>query len=399
MAPLPSPSTGGGGGININVTHVAWSLPQRYLVDDDFTPPVNSGNTWPKGGDGMTASGYEEFVSPPDVLYIDQLSDVTNEQHYHYPPFIRRQIVMDDRSSAETRLYDDTSVIAAAGSNGVIVAWNANALLSGSARSQQAASMTFIEQPEAAFLAHSRAVNRLAWHPTGRRPYLLLSASQDGTIKLWDRRASSTSVRPGEARGFEYTAAQSTLKQPAKSWFSFGNSLNVHSTQQPQTKAMPRSATWHCISTYQPKCEAVRDISWNPAIDDLFAMVAGEWLCVYDIRINKPMVKESTHAGEATCVDWHPIRRYILATGGGRDRSVKGGQFVTSYLYVKSTSQLFLCTILLFPAVWDFESGLNLDKQDDASINYVKMNACSFKSESSELSSASHASSSSDQIV
>ena len=338
MAPLPSPSTGGGGGININVTHVAWSLPQRYSVDDDFTSPANNGNTWPKRGDGMTASGYEEFVSPPDVRYTDPLSDSTNEQHYHYPSFIRRQIVMDERSSARTQPYDDNSVIAAAGSNGVIVAWNANALLSGSALSQQASSMASIEQPEAAFLAHSRAVNRLAWHPTGRRPYLLLSASQDGTIKLWDRRASSTSVHPGEAGGIEYSVAQSKLNQPAKSWFSFGNSLTVHSVQQPQTKNMPRSATWHCISTYQPKCEAVRDISWNPAIDDLFAMVAGEWLCVYDIRINKPMVKESTHAGEATCVDWHPIRRYILATGGGRDRSVKGVQFMTCYFHVEGIS-------------------------------------------------------------
>ena len=34
-------------------------------------------------------------------------------------------------------------------------------------------------------------------------------------------------------------------------------------------------------------------------------MVAGEWLCVYDIRIpNKHMIKELTHAGDATSVDW-----------------------------------------------------------------------------------------------
>lgn len=58
-------------------------------------------------------------------------------------------------------------------------------------------------------------------------------------------------------------------------------------------------------------------------------MVAGEWLCVYDIRINKPMVKESTHAGDALCIDWHPTRKYVIATGGGRDRSVKGLFVVT----------------------------------------------------------------------
>ena len=54
-------------------------------------------------------------------------------------------------------------------------------------------------------------------------------------------------------------------------------------------------------------------------------MVAGEWLCVYDIRLNnKPMIKESMHAGDATSVDWHPTRKYTIATGGGKDRSVKG---------------------------------------------------------------------------
>ena len=42
-------------------------------------------------------------------------------------------------------------------------------------------------------------------------------------------------------------------------------------------------------------------------MDDVFAMVAGEWLLTYDIRLpNRPMMKESAHAGEATSVDWHP---------------------------------------------------------------------------------------------
>jgi hypothetical protein len=50
----------------------------------------------------------------------------------------------------------------------------------------------------------------------------------------------------------------------------------------------------------------------------------------------------------------------------------------------------------LFSAVWDFESGLNINKQDDVSMNYMKTNSCSFKSENSEISSASHTSSSSE---
>lgn len=352
VAPLPSPSTGGGGGININVTDVAWSLPQRYVVDDEFNPPVNNGNTWPKRGDGTAVLGYEEFLSPPDMHISEPQSVASNEQHYHYPPFIPRRFDGDESNKSNAHFYDDTSIITAAGSNGVIVAWTAETFLSSSSftssasgvetttgrshqTSQQASSMTAIDQPEAAFLAHSRAINRLAWHPTGRRPYLMLSASSDGTVKLWDRRATCSSSLHHEAGNAGNSISQSKLNQTAKSWFSFGNPHSVHSARQPQTNATTRSASWHCISTYQPKCEVVRDISWNPVIDDLFAMVAGEWLCVYDIRINKPMVKESTHASEASCVDWHPTRRYILATGGGRDRSVKGAQLLTSHFFVE----------------------------------------------------------------
>ncbi|CAK4109170.1 unnamed protein product [Aphanomyces euteiches] len=40
--------------------------------------------------------------------------------------------------------------------------------------------------------AHDRAVNRICWHPTD--PNLLLSASQDGLIKLWDQRLKGKNV-------------------------------------------------------------------------------------------------------------------------------------------------------------------------------------------------------------
>lgn len=70
----------------------------------------------------------------------------------------------------------------------------------------------------------------------------------------------------------------------------------------------------------------IRDIKWNPFIEDVFAMVSDNGsLCVFDIRLNRPMLKTtSAHAGEATSVDWHPSDKYVLATGGGRDRLVKG---------------------------------------------------------------------------
>lgn len=58
----------------------------------------------------------------------------------------------------------------------------------------------------------------------------------------------------------------------------------------------------------------------------MFALVSDNGaLCVYDIRLNRPVMKTtSAHAGEATSVEWHPSDKFVLATGGGRDRLVKG---------------------------------------------------------------------------
>jgi hypothetical protein len=38
----------------------------------------------------------------------------------------------------------------------------------------------------------------------------------------------------------------------------------------------------------------------------------------------KAIVKIAAHAGDATSLDWHPTRPYVIATGGAGDRCVKG---------------------------------------------------------------------------
>lgn len=299
-ASLPAPSAGGGGGININVTDVAWSLPQSYVIDTGVGPSLdNSGHTTrSRGGDGgfATATGgtshrgsdnlglgdsYEELLSPDG--HDSEQHSLNHDQHY--PHFIKRSYM----NGGERYSLDDTSVVAAAGSNGVIASWSAHSLLSSPppssnsggggpsglfharknvARSQQVSPAASIGQPEAAFLAHSRAVNRLAWHPTGRRPYLLLTASQDGTVKLWDRRATSSTSTLPSASGSVGSTVPSTFNLNAKSWFGFGGFPTVQNAQLPPSSAISRTAVWHCVSTYQPKCEAVRDVKWNPIIDD-----------------------------------------------------------------------------------------------------------------------------------
>lgn len=340
---LPTPTGGGGGGVNVTVTDVAWSLPQSYVVDYGIASQ----------GDNLFTDGVGSSGSDGNLVEAHDSTNAIDVEHHpwHYPPFIKR--VHAGNTSATARI-DDTSVVAAAGSNGVVVAWHAHSALLGdhssssnsssqsglfharrgragenntATNASSVSSAASIGQPEAVFLGHSRAVNRLAWHPTGHRPYLLLSASQDGTVKLWDRRAS-TSNNNGGGMGPKGSPSAS-VPQPIISWFGLGGTqLQSNNTKLQVSNAPSRTAAWHCVSTFQPKCEAVRDIKWSPSVDDLFAMVTDNgMLCVYDVRLNRPMIKESAHAGEATTVDWHPTRKYTVATGGGRDRSVKGTLF------------------------------------------------------------------------
>lgn len=58
----------------------------------------------------------------------------------------------------------------------------------------------------------------------------------------------------------------------------------------------------------------------------VFALVTGNGsLVVYSMHVAwKAIVKIDAHAGEATSLDWHPTRPYIIATGGAEDRCVKG---------------------------------------------------------------------------
>lgn len=136
-------------------------------------------------------------------------------------------------SSSMMSVSPDGSLIAAAGSNGLIVVWNAEHLLGGS------------NAPEAVLSQHVRAVNRLNWHPT--RPGLLLSASQDSKVLLWERIKADGDTADGKK-------AQNRFNR------IFGG-MSAQTTSR-------RSFTWHCRATFEPKSEAVRDIKWSPFFED-----------------------------------------------------------------------------------------------------------------------------------
>jgi WD40 repeat protein len=82
---------------------------------------------------------------------------------------------IDGENARLIKEEEKNSYVAVAGSNGVVLIWNARQAFF-SEGSEVGSSTVASQQPEATLSQHTRAVNRLAWHP--RRPGLLLTASQ-----------------------------------------------------------------------------------------------------------------------------------------------------------------------------------------------------------------------------
>ncbi|GBB87052.1 hypothetical protein RclHR1_13500002 [Rhizophagus clarus] len=115
---------------------------------------------------------------------------------------------------------------------------------------------------------HSRAVNRICFNPTNGS--ILLSASQDCTMKLWDLRE----------------------QEPAK-------------------------------FTFEGKCENVRDVQFNSINQNDFA-AAFENGAIQKWDIRKPKIHErklNAHLGSVLALDWHSDGRTIAS--GGRDKLIK----------------------------------------------------------------------------
>jgi len=58
----------------------------------------------------------------------------------------------------------------------------------------------------------------------------------------------------------------------------------------------------------------------------VFALVTTNGsLVVFNTHVTwKALVKIAAHDGDASSLDWHPTRPYVIATGGSSDKFVKG---------------------------------------------------------------------------
>eukprot|EP00095_Tigriopus_kingsejongensis_P009251 maker-scaffold922_size80897-snap-gene-0.17 protein:Tk09251 transcript:maker-scaffold922_size80897-snap-gene-0.17-mRNA-1 annotation:"hypothetical protein D910_02335" len=149
--------------------------------------------------------------------------------------------------------YDD-QVLCTAATNGAVVLWN----LAKTAKSK----------PEHIFADHKRTVNQVCFHPS--EAHWLLSASQDGTIRLFDMRSRE------------------------------------------------------CTQVFCHGSESIRDAQFSPHQSQTFASAAENGrVSIWDMR--KPDRAEKSwnaHTEYVFSCDWHPNCRAFLATAG-RDKTVK----------------------------------------------------------------------------
>ena len=122
----------------------------------------------------------------------------------------------------------------------------------------------------------ARSAHRINWHDY--EPSILISANQDGIIRIFDTRTSANS-KTGE------------------------NNL---------------------CQNFNPKCDAIRDIQFNPHNPNSFSAISDNGtLSVWDRRnTDTSILKFLAHTTAGLTLSYHPTRHSILATGG-KDKYLK----------------------------------------------------------------------------
>jgi hypothetical protein len=121
---------------------------------------------------------------------------------------------------------------------------------------------------------HSRQVHKLAFSPF--QGYLLLSASQDGTVRFWDLRDIRSEI-----------------------------------------------VSWRSRAKYSGQSDGVRDVRWSPTDGVEFAFATdGGTVQKWDFRKqNSRLLRINAHDRICTAIDWHPDGKHLVSAG--QDKHLK----------------------------------------------------------------------------
>lgn len=274
----------------IVVTAVAWSNGTAAATTSTTNTgthlSTNDSTTGTDSNNNDTDSVQSKTTTTSLLQKLDDSDDVQEQEHQKQQQLLR------------------TSMIAVAGSNGVIAIWNVATLLGlddteatkdnyhkithdTSHHNYKGNNNTvpypplrttvqitstpslMAQQPSAILNHHVRQVNALAFHPM--KHGLLLSASQDCTVIVWEQRKSTastpTTTNPHANNNYKTNNHQQQQFGLKGLFGAFGG------TQQPVSSSLSQqsfqhSYTWHCRTTFTPKSEAIRDVQWSPIFTD-----------------------------------------------------------------------------------------------------------------------------------
>ncbi|KNC83575.1 hypothetical protein SARC_04180 [Sphaeroforma arctica JP610] len=238
-------------GVFKDPTYVTPEKPRNWDRNaEEFGCMVNG----PLNALSQSPSGNQLVVAGRDVLQIIDLS--RDECHPSQNLRVMRKHL--NYSSYDVDWHPHPSCgnwIATAASNGAIVLWDLN--------------LADVKKTARIIKEHGRSVHRVRFNALEH--HMLLSGSQDGSMKLWDLRTKNN---------------------------------HIHS--------------------FEGRAESVRDVGFNPHNGTTFAAAFENGsVQVWDIRM--PTTWESriaAHQGPTFCINWHPEDRSVLASGG-RDRVIK----------------------------------------------------------------------------
>ena len=140
---------------------------------------------------------------------------------------------------------------------------------------------------------HSRQVHRLGFNP--HAPQLMLSGSQDSTVRLWDLR--------------KLAREQSVM-------------------------------TCQSVNKFSGNSDGIRDLRWSPTNGVEFAIGTDNGTIQrWDIRKDSaPLLKINAHEKTCNAVDWHPDGKHIVS--GGADQNIKVWDFSSSDRRMKHQWQI-----------------------------------------------------------
>ncbi|KAL1917934.1 uncharacterized protein VTP21DRAFT_3768 [Calcarisporiella thermophila] len=141
----------------------------------------------------------------------------------------------------------------------------------------------------------------------------LISASGDGSIKLWDTNLADLPIRNWHEHAREvFSLNWNLIKKDAFVSGSWDQTIKLWNPEAPKS-----------ISTWKEHTHCVYGVSWSPHHPGLFASASGDHtIKLWDVASPRSAQTLRTHHNEVLCLDWNKYQEHTIVTGSV-DRTVR----------------------------------------------------------------------------